>query len=155
MTDESARVPRFAILPVTHVDLDGVVAVSRDGGVPWTRQQFLEELERAWSRIEVVKLGGMGEVLAFVCYWLVADEVHVLNLATSPEERRHGHATRLLEHVARVGRQRGAREVTLEVRRSNAAANALYRRLGYRLVGVRPAYYVEDREDALLLTLDL
>ncbi len=155
MTDEPGRAPRFAILPVTHADLDAVVAISRDGGVPWARHQFLEELERAWSRIEVVKLGGAGEVLAFVCYWLVADEVHVLNVATSPEERRRGHATRLLEHVARVGRQRGAREITLEVRRSNAAANALYRHLGYRLVGVRPAYYVEDREDALLLTLDL
>ncbi len=155
MNDEQGRGPRFAILPISHVDLDVVVAISRDGGVPWTRHQFLEELERAWSRIDVVKLGGTGDVLAFVCYWLVADEVHVLNLATAEEERRRGHATRLLEHVARGGRQRGAREVTLEVRRTNAPANALYRRLGYRLVGVRPAYYVEDREDALLLKLDL
>lgn len=155
MIDELARGRRFAILPVSQADLDPVVAISREGGVPWTRHMFLEELERAWSRIDVVKLGGAGDVLAFVCYWLVADEVHVLNVATATEERRQGHATRLLEHVARVGRQRGAREITLEVRRSNGPANALYRHLGYRLVGVRPAYYVEDREDALVLTLDL
>lgn len=155
MTAGVDRAPRLIVLAAAHGDLDALFAISSAGAVSWTRQQFLEELERAWSRIDVVKRDGVGPPLAFVCYWLVSDEVHVLNVATAPDELRQGHATRLLEHVARVGRQRAAREVTLEVRRSNTAAIALYRKLGYRLVGVRPAYYVAEREDALLMTLDL
>jgi ribosomal-protein-alanine N-acetyltransferase len=60
-----------------------------------------------------------------------------------------------MDHVAELGRARACRLATLEVRRSNEAALALYRALGYRQVGVRPRYYAEEGEDAILMTLDL
>jgi ribosomal-protein-alanine N-acetyltransferase len=93
--------------------------------------------------------------VAFGNYWLVADEVHLLNIATHPQARRAGHASRLLAHIVALGRRRGCRLVTLEVRRSNAAAQRLYRRFGFRPVGVRPNYYAEDQEDAIVMLLDL
>ena len=65
------------------------------------------------------------------------------------------HASRLLAHIIALGRGRGCRLVTLEVRRSNAAAARLYRRFGFRAVGVRPNYYAEDQEDAIVMLLDL
>ena len=85
----------------------------------------------------------------------MADEIHLLNLATHPLARRAGHASRLLAHIIDFGRQHGCRIVTLEVRRSNAAALRLYRRFAFRPVGVRPNYYAEDQEDAIVMLLDL
>src|SRR5206468_1301590 len=110
---------------------------------------------RDWAHVDVVRDQARRKVVAFGNYWLVADEVHLLNLATHAEERRVGHASRLLAHIVEFGRAHRCRLVTLEVRRSNAAALRLYRRFGFRAVGVRPNYYSEDQEDAVVMLLDL
>ena len=89
-----------------------------------TAQVLLEEMGREWAHIDVVRDRARRNVVAFSNYWLVADEVHLLNLATHPEARRAGHASRLLAHIIEVGRAPHCRFVTLEVRRSNAAAAA-------------------------------
>jgi ribosomal-protein-alanine N-acetyltransferase len=86
---------------------------------------------------------------------MVADEVHLLAIATHPDHRRRGVAARLLDHLLAVARAHTARIVTLEVRRTNAPAIALYERRGFKRVGVRPAYYQEDNEDAVVMTLEL
>jgi ribosomal-protein-alanine N-acetyltransferase len=93
--------------------------------------------------------------VGFVVYWLIHDELHVLNIATALEERRRGVARALMEEAARRARAAGAVLATLEVRRSNASALALYRDLGYRQVGIRPNYYVDEGEDAIVMVLDL
>ena len=76
-------------------------------------------------------------------------------MATAPEARRQGVGRSLLALAAEHGRRRACRLVTLEVRRSNQAALALYGALGYRQVGVRPRYYAEENEDAIVMTLEL
>jgi ribosomal-protein-alanine N-acetyltransferase len=81
--------------------------------------------------------------------------VHILNLATHPDARRQGHAARLLRHTIEFARAHRCRYLTLEVRRSNHAAIKLYRGFGLRPVGVRPNYYVEDQEDAIVMLLEL
>jgi ribosomal-protein-alanine N-acetyltransferase len=120
-----------------------------------TARLLLEEMGREWAHVDVVRDRVGLNVVAFSNYWVVADEVHLLNLATHPEARRAGHASRLLAHIIEVGRTRSCRFVTLEVRRSNAAATRLYRRFGFRAVGIRPNYYAEDQEDAIVMLLDL
>ena len=112
-------------------------------------------MARDWAHVDVVRDHARRRVVAFGNYWLVADEVHLLNLATHAEDRRAGHASRLLAHIVEFGRARRCRIVTLEVRRSNAAALRLYRRFGFRAVGVRANYYAEDQEDAIVMLLDL
>jgi ribosomal-protein-alanine N-acetyltransferase len=92
-----------------------------------------------------------GPVLGFAVVWLVHDELHVLNVAVAPEARRRGVARRILDQVEQGARGQGARVSMLEVRRSNQPAIALYLSLGYREVGVRPRYYAEDGEDALVM----
>ena len=77
------------------------------------------------------------------------------NVATHPQERRMGHASRLLAHVLEYARRAACRLVTLEVRRSNEAAQRLYRRFAFKAVGIRPKYYVDDQEDAVIMSLDL
>lgn len=149
-----SRARRFEILPARLQDLDAIMEIERRSfKAPWTRQVFQEELQRDWAHLEVVRERG-GEVLAFVNYWLVRDEVHVLNIASHPEARRQGHGDRLIRRVVDFARAHRARVVTLEVRRSNHAAIRLYRKYHFRPVGVRPNYYVEDGEDAIVMLLD-
>jgi ribosomal-protein-alanine N-acetyltransferase len=122
---------------------------------PWAANTFLQELERAQAHIDVLRRQVDGLVVGFINHWVVLDELHLLNVATHPEERRRGHARQLIEHMLAFGRQTGCRVVLLEVRRSNEAALALYRRFGFRSVGVRPGYYSDNGEDAILMNLDL
>jgi ribosomal-protein-alanine N-acetyltransferase len=120
---------------------------------PWSRQVFLEELDRDFAHLKVIR-AGHGRVLGFINYWVVADEIHVLNVAIHPEWRGQGLGRRLMRHAIRVARQRGARLVTLEVRRSNQKATRLYSSLGFDAVGLRPRYY-ENQEDAIVMVLRL
>jgi ribosomal-protein-alanine N-acetyltransferase len=146
----------FDVEPMRLGDVDAVMAIEKVSfRSPMTAQLLLEEMGREWAYVDVVRDRLGRNVVAFTNYWVVADEVHLLNLATHPEERRAGHASRLLAHIIEVGRTRSCRFVTLEVRRSNAAAARLYRRFGFRAVGVRPNYYAEDQEDAIVMLLDL
>ena len=146
----------FDVEPMRLGDVDAVMAIEKVSfRSPMTAQLLLEEMGREWAYVDVVRDRLRRNVVAFTNYWVVADEVHLLNLATHPEERRAGHASRLLAHIIEVGRTRSCRFVTLEVRRSNAAAARLYRRFGFRAVGVRPNYYAEDQEDAIVMLLDL
>ncbi len=140
-------------------DLPRVVAIERDGfSHPWSADLLRRELAHAWSTILVAVEAGPGgpeRILGFIVYWLVHDEIHVLNIATALEARRRGVGRALMEEAAAEGRRRGARLSTLEVRRSNAPAIALYRELGYREVGIRPRYYAEENEDAIVMNLEL
>ena len=128
---------------------------------PWSADLLRRELSHDWSTVLLAteRRAGGGEggeaILGFVIYWLVHDEIHVLNVAVAPEERRRGIGRALLEEAEARGRQAGAAISTLEVRRSNLAALELYRSLGYRPVGVRPNYYVDEGEDAIVMVLDL
>ncbi|HET6281243.1 MAG TPA: ribosomal protein S18-alanine N-acetyltransferase [Polyangia bacterium] len=151
------KVPQsFLIEPMRLHDLDAVMEIERVSfRSPWSRQVFSEELTRDWAHVDIVRDAITREVVAFANYWLVADEIHVLNLATLPEARRGGHASRLMAHMVDFARRELCRYVTLEVRRSNAAAMRLYRRFAFRAIGVRPNYYAEDQEDAIVMLLDL
>jgi ribosomal-protein-alanine N-acetyltransferase len=146
----------FIIAPMETDEIGAVMEIERlSFSAPWSREVLLEELSRDWARVDVVKGSDpQGEVAAFANYWLVADELHILNIATHPQQRRAGHATRLLAHMIDVARRVPCRCMTLEVRRSNAEAQRLYRRFAFRAVGVRPNYYAEDQEDAIVMLLE-
>lgn len=142
------------IVPMVAADLDAVDEIERHSfKAPWPAQVFAEELTREWARVDVARL--RGRVIGFVDYWLVHDEVHLLALATHPDVRRRGHGKRLLDHLLAFARANPYALVTLEVRRTNVPAITLYERAGFARVGVRPRYYAEDNEDALVMTLQL
>ena len=135
-------------------DLDVVMRVEKLAFKhPWSTELFKRELEHEWSTILLAEEGG--ELLGFVIFWLVHDEVHILNVAVDPGQRRRGVARALLHECLRRGKVHGAVLATLEVRKSNAAALGLYGQLGFRQVGVRPNYYVDEGEDAIVMIRDL
>jgi [ribosomal protein S18]-alanine N-acetyltransferase len=125
---------------------------------PWTMRSFLEELS-APERSRVVVLrrpfepGDRGRGIAGYCaYQVFGGEMHVLNLAVAPEHRQQGLGSFLLAWALESGARRGAGPVFLEVRPSNREARRLYGRFGFRQVGVRPGYYTDPLEDALVLS---
>lgn len=117
---------------------------------PWSLSLFLGELSLRSTRSYVVARVG-GEVVGYGGLMTTFDDAHVTTLAVDPAWHRRGLGTRLLAHLARVAVERGACHLTLEVRVSNAAAQALYRRFGFCPEGVRRNYYVETNEDALIM----
>jgi ribosomal-protein-alanine N-acetyltransferase len=133
-------------------DLDEVSALEASSfSNPWSRDMLARELENAnVSRVYVMR-DTAGRLVAFCACWLVADELHINTLAVKHDERRRGHATRLLGFVFQEALAEGVRAATLEVRRSNQAALGLYKRLGFEVRGVRRGYYERPAEDALVL----
>lgn len=140
-------------------DLEEVMAIEQHAfRSPWSRQIFTEELAREWAYLDVLRerqKDGASRIVAYCNYWLVRDEVHLLNIATHPDARRRGHARALMGHMTDFARRHRCRYITLEVRRSNQAAIDLYRAFAFQPVGIRPKYYVEDQEDAVVMLLEL
>ena len=139
----------MTITSATEEDLDAIDEIEQHSfKSPWTRETFAGELKREWARIDVVREGA--RVIGFCNYWLVTTELHILAIATHPDFRGKGIATRLLDHVLGVARATGCSLATLEVRRGNKPAIALYEHAGFKTVHVRARYYQDD-EDALVM----
>jgi ribosomal-protein-alanine N-acetyltransferase len=132
---------------------DIVAVAALDGPTRMSEEQLRAEIKRAWAHLWVARDAERG-VIAFVIAWHVADEIHVLNVATQTERRRQGIGRALMEHVVAYARGAGAKHVLLEVRRSNVPAIGLYRVLGFFAMGVRTRYYQDD-EDAIEMVLAL
>jgi ribosomal-protein-alanine N-acetyltransferase len=143
---------------MTLADLTAVMEIENQAfSNPWSTDMVRKELTQDWSTVlvgEALTSGGW-QLRSFAIYWLVADEVHVLNVATDRAFKRQGFGKRVLLAMLSHGRERKCRIATLEVRRSNESAISLYKLLGFRAVGMRPAYYQDDREDAVVMILDL
>lgn len=118
---------------------------------PWSEAMFAQELANDFSELELLLVEG--RPVGFVVYWLVADEVHLLNVVVDAAERGRGHGELLVRRVIAVAEEMGAEQVCLEVRVGNTAAIRLYERVGFRVMGRRPKYYADNGEDALLMGL--
>jgi ribosomal-protein-alanine N-acetyltransferase len=143
------------IAPATPADLDAIEEIERHSfPSPWPRETFEAELAREGARL-IVERGGRGAVIGFCNYWIIFDELHVHAIATHPDHRHAGTGARLLAHALDEGRALGCTLATLEVRRGNAPAIALYQRAGFRGVHVRARYYQDNQEDALVMLCEL
>ncbi|QRO01629.1 ribosomal protein S18-alanine N-acetyltransferase [Archangium violaceum] len=151
----------FLIRRMTREDLPAVMDLEKASfRSPWSFELLQRELSHDWSVIFLLEepiSEGCRRLLGVSIFWIVHDEVHVLNVATAPEHRRRGVGRRLMEATLDEGRARKCCLATLEVRRSNEPAINLYKSFGFRPVGVRPNYYVEEGqppEDAIVMVLD-
>lgn len=144
----------YRIRPASSADIPGLLRIERASfSDPWSAQGFAEVLE---LRGAIALLAEMGqETAGYLLARTVLDECEILNLAVIPEARRHGIGRALLTAGLEQMRAGGSRQVYLEVRQSNQAAQALYTSLGFRPMGVRPNYYRSPREDGLVLCLTL
>jgi [ribosomal protein S18]-alanine N-acetyltransferase len=139
-------------------DLAEILEIERDSfPTPWSPGLFRNEMENSISRMLVGKTVREREieVVGYVVFWRVADEIHIHNIAVRRDLRKCGIASRLLSKVIRDCLQEGARFVTLEVRRSNLPAQKLYESFGFTVRGVRCGYYTDTGEDALIMSANL
>ncbi len=135
-----------------EADLDAIVEIERASfSTPWTADMFRWELRNTDVSATYVLRTADRAIAAFCCAWRVLDELHINNVAVRPDVRRRGFASMLIEHVMAEAVGQGATKATLEVRRSNLGALRLYDRLGFAVSGVRPNYYSNPVEDALIL----
>lgn len=121
--------------------------------LPWPERSFRFELaENPASRNWVAETGG--QVVAMLVLWLIVDEAHIATIATHPDFRRQGIGEQLMLTALAAAHEEGATRAFLEVRAGNIGAQALYKKYGFMVDGVRPRYYKDNNEDAVLMSLN-
>jgi ribosomal-protein-alanine N-acetyltransferase len=118
---------------------------------PWSRGSFLSELRKVPPSFYLIRREPTACILGYICFWPVADEIQMLNLAVHPDYRRQGLGRRLMAFLLDQAEEKGISKVLLEVRASNWAAITLYRSLRFEVLYRRPRYYEPDGEDALVM----
>jgi ribosomal-protein-alanine N-acetyltransferase len=137
------------IVPMRRRHLRSVLKIERQVHPrPWSHGVFANEIGQSDRCYVVARLDGA--VSGYGGVWYALDDAHVTNIAVDPLRRRLKIATRLLVTLAHQSRLHGAKNLTLEVRVSNKAAQALYAQFGFAPVGMRRRYY-ENVEDAVVM----
>jgi ribosomal-protein-alanine N-acetyltransferase len=148
---------KISIRKMEIADIDRVCEIDQISfSLPWPRSSFIFEVNNPAARAWVAEFqaGEKGhQIVGMIVTWLIVDELHIATLATDPACRQHKIAFKLMIHSLCSAAREGALKSLLEVRRSNQAARALYRKLGYIEDGVRLRYYQDNHEDALLMSL--
>jgi ribosomal-protein-alanine N-acetyltransferase len=149
--EQSELARRLTVRQLTYSDLPAVLSVERRSfPTPWSLAMFVLELSKPSGVCLAASLDE--ELLGYLVCSRYDRVWHLMNVAVAPERRREGVARRLIAQLL----EEAGRELpfTLEVRVSNHAAIAMYERLGFRSAGVRPRYYQDNGEDALIMWLD-
>ncbi|MFH1007793.1 MAG: ribosomal protein S18-alanine N-acetyltransferase [Candidatus Latescibacterota bacterium] len=146
--------PKLQIRLMRSKDLPGVLRIERETfSNPWPRRELTAAMEDPDCQAIVGREDGI--LVGYGMAWFLSEEVHIGNLAVAKPHRRKGIASTLLRHIlAQAGKAHMVR-VTLEVRISNEAAQALYRAHGFLEVAIRRAYYFRPTEDALVMMKSL
>jgi ribosomal-protein-alanine N-acetyltransferase len=147
-----AVIAPLVVEPMRLADVASVLEIERMSfSSPWPAYAFEQELTaNRLARYVVARSEDL--VIGFAGVWLMVDEAHITTFGVHPDHRRRGVGRRLLLRLAELAIELGALRLTLEVRVSNSAAQALYRSFGFAVTGRRVAYYSDDSEDALVMT---
>lgn len=139
------------VVEMTGEHLDGVMIVENlSFKIPWSRNSFMEELTTNHMAMYFVAISA-DRVVGYGGLWKVFDEGHITNIAVHPEFRRCGVGSRIMDKLLEMCDDSGIRSLTLEVRKSNLAAQRLYEKYGFKAEGVRKGYYSDTGEDALIM----
>lgn len=121
---------------------------------PWSVQAFEHELmQNHFAHYVVMEYGD--RIIGYGGMWIIVDEAHVTNIAVTEAFRGRKLGEQLLAELGARAYRLGAQRMTLEVRVSNTIAQGLYRKFGFQAAGVRPGYYTDNNEDALIMWADL
>src|SRR5256885_929727 len=159
-THYKAPAEEFTVRLMTEHDLLEVVEIEEASGLSrWGWEAYYAELSDDQSAVMLVARREVFDrehpekyILGFIAARLVADEVHINNVAVRHTHRRRGLGDELLAAALTEGARKGARSALLEVRLSNVAAQSLYRKHGFRVTGSRRNYYSDPLEDALVMS---
>ena len=145
------QITRVALAPMTMEDIGRVVEIERESfRTPWPTDAYSHELRE--NRLATYIVARVEETLVgYAGMWVILDEAHITTIAVDPIYRGQHIGERLLMGLIDAALDRGARWMTLEVRRTNVTAQALYKKYGFREIGTRKGYYSDNREDAIVM----
>ncbi len=154
MGEASQPKRKLLIRRATVDDVDAIMRIEYVSfPTPWSRATYQREIATQNGGIYLVAEAD-GELAGYIGAWAYAGEVHVLTIAVAPAFRRQGIGEILMLAMLKQAAQRGASRVFLEYRITNKPAEALYAKLGFRVVGRRPGYYRDTGEDAILASFE-
>jgi ribosomal-protein-alanine N-acetyltransferase len=132
-------------------DIDEVVEIENECfPTPWSRDAFLTEIrENRLAKYIVAVLDG--KVVGYGGMWLILNEAHITNIAVKKDYRGMGIGNRIIESLIYYCASKNIQSMTLEVRKSNIVAQNLYKKYKFVEYGVRPRYYADNNEDALIM----
>jgi ribosomal-protein-alanine N-acetyltransferase len=135
-------------------DVDAVAALeAKVFTLPWSRALILKDIkENKSARFFTAKVDGV--LTGYTGFWLLQDEMNIVNVAVHPEHRQKGVGKALLTHILAEGLREGAKIATLDVREGNVAARKLYESAGFIMIAVRKKYYTDNQENALVMWLN-
>ncbi len=136
-------------------DIPSIVELERQAfTLPWTAKAFRNELtQNHFAKYMVMEWNG--QIIGYGGMWFIVDEAHITNIAVRPEYRGRKLGARLLKEMMKTASFVGMKKMTLEVRVSNHVAQNLYQKFGFSQAGVRPRYYSDNNEDALIMWADI
>lgn len=157
MPDLIAGEERYFIRRMREGDLDAVREIERlSFSNPWSDNTFRGEIQNTAVSFPMVVVRRPGEeVVGYIIYWKIRDDVQVNNIAVHPDCRGLGLGEAMMRFAIAKSREAGATFITLEVRQSNTPALTLYRKLGFEVMGTRKNYYTKPDEDAYVMALVL
>lgn len=145
----------LTIRDMTEEDLKEVLAIERSAfNEPWSENMFRQELRLPLSHCLTADRTGEG-VAGYMVFWIMAGEAHLHTIAVRRDLQNRGVASALMREMMRRTRDRSTLCAFLEVRPSNEQARRLYDKFGFKLQGIRQAYYSDTGEDALVMKADL
>ncbi|BBH24526.1 ribosomal-protein-alanine acetyltransferase [Paenibacillus baekrokdamisoli] len=149
------NVEKLVFRSMTLSDVPEIVNIELEAFTcPWTEEAFVNELtNNHFARYMVMDYDGI--VIGYGGMWTIMDEAHVTNIAVRENYRGRGLGEKMLIELQKLAVFCGSARMTLEVRVSNLIAQRLYRKLGFEPAGVRPAYYSDNLEDALIMWAEL
>jgi ribosomal-protein-alanine N-acetyltransferase len=148
-------VDKLTIRRMRVADLADVLCIEQDVfGDPWVQEHFLKEIDNERVSSPLVARTE-GDLIGYAVAWYVEDEVHLANIAVRRDYWRRRIGQALLDEAMRLGRLRGCKMITLEVRFSNAAAIQFYEKNGFKQIALREKYYADTGEDAVVMLRDL
>lgn len=159
MVEHYVSMPRLRTRQMRLEDIPVVQAIDRlSFPIPWPSSAFRFELTENKQSLSLVATvidpDGKEVIGGVIVVWLILDEAHIATLSVHPQMRRRGIASCLLTDALLLASRKGASTATLEVRAGNLSAQRLYEKYQFREVGRRPAYYRENNEDALIMTVN-
>jgi len=146
------------IRPMTIADIDRVHLIDQlSFNMPWPIKSYHYELTE--NKASLLNVGeftlndGTPLIVAMIVTWLIVDEAHIATIAVHPTYRRLGIGKKILSAALLQAIDHGAKSATLEVRQGNHIAIDMYDQFGFKIVGQRPRYYHDTKEDALIMTV--
>ena len=146
----------WLVFPANERDIETIYEIEKSCfSRPWSKVSFYEELKHYYSYLWIAKNISTKEIAGFICFWLIWDEMHILNIAVKPEFQGRGIGSLLLNNAISLALKKGVEWVRLEVRPSNLKAISFYKKFGFKEIGRRRHYYFDTGEDAIIMELKI